>query len=110
MGLYFEVISSPLGLKRIVIAKDPPKEISEPKDRFVMTNLLLALKGMPHELPPLDIDDLTPFRKEVLEAIRGIPFGKRLTYGELARLVGRPKGGRAVGQALGWNPVPIFFP
>ena len=39
-----------------------------------------------------------------------IPYGETISYGELARRVGRPKGPRAVGQANGRNPIPIIVP
>lgn len=50
----------------------------------------------------------TPFRLKVWQALRDIPSGKTLSYGELARLIGSAP--RAVGQALGDNPIPIIIP
>ncbi len=61
-------------------------------------------------LPPLNFDPLTPFTKRVLEALTTIPFGKTLTYGELATQIGSPNGARAVGGALGRNPFPLLLP
>lgn len=52
----------------------------------------------------------SPFQREVLEAAREIPYGQVISYGELARRIGRPKASRAVGNALGANPVPIVIP
>ena len=52
----------------------------------------------------------TPFQWHVLRAITLIPFGKIKTYGEIASLIERPGGARAVGQALSRNPLPIIFP
>jgi len=60
-------------------------------------------------LPEIDIRR-TAFQMEVLEAIRSIPFGRTITYGQLALMVGRSGAARAVGQALGSNPLPLFFP
>jgi len=60
--------------------------------------------------PPLDLALLSPFTRDVLEATCSIPFGAYLTYGGVARLLGRPGAARAVGQALGRNPIPIFIP
>lgn len=57
-----------------------------------------------------DLTGLTPFQQEVLEALSHVPFGERVTYGELARRIDRPKASRAVGNALGRNPVPIIVP
>ena len=59
---------------------------------------------------PVDLDRLTPFQVTVLQAARSIPSGSVWTYGQLARTIGSPKASRAVGQALGRNPVPIVIP
>jgi methylated-DNA-[protein]-cysteine S-methyltransferase len=59
---------------------------------------------------PLDLGRLTPFQLGVLQAARGIPPGSVWTYGQVARAIGKPKASRAVGQALGRNPVPIVIP
>ena len=49
-------------------------------------------------------------RRALLEATRAIPFGSVRTYGEIAKAVGKPGAARAVGGALGRNPVPIVVP
>ena len=54
--------------------------------------------------------DGTPFQREVWAELSRIPYGETISYGELARRVGRPKGPRAVGQANGRNPIPIIVP
>lgn len=59
---------------------------------------------------PLDPDG-TPFRKAVWEQARLIPYGSTITYGELAGRLGKGRSaGRAVGNALGVNPLPILIP
>ena len=52
----------------------------------------------------------TPFREKVWAALRAIPYGETVTYGELAVRVGNPKAVRAVGQANHHNPIPIILP
>lgn len=52
----------------------------------------------------------TEFQKQVWQALREIPYGQVVTYGQLAQKVGRPKASRAVGQANGANPIPIIVP
>ena len=52
----------------------------------------------------------TYFQREVWAALRTIGPGETLSYGELARLVGRPKASRAVGAANGANPVALIVP
>lgn len=52
----------------------------------------------------------TPFQQVVWSALRTIPYGTTLSYGELARRIGRPPASRAVGAANGANPLPIIVP
>jgi methylated-DNA-[protein]-cysteine S-methyltransferase len=52
----------------------------------------------------------TDFQKEVWRALTGVPFGRTISYGELADRVGRPRAARAVGAANGRNPIPIVLP
>jgi O-6-methylguanine DNA methyltransferase len=52
----------------------------------------------------------TPFRLQVWEALRAIPYGQTRSYGEIAKAINRPKACRAVGQANHHNPVPILIP
>ena len=52
----------------------------------------------------------TPFQLTVWEALRLIPYGETLSYGELARRLGHPQGARAVGLANGANPLPVIVP
>jgi len=52
----------------------------------------------------------TEFQVSVLEALQKIPYGETVSYGEIARRIGRPKAMRAVGAANGRNPIPIVVP
>lgn len=52
----------------------------------------------------------TPFQKEVWKKLQHVPFGETISYGELARRVSRRSGARAVGNAVGKNPVAIVVP
>lgn len=52
----------------------------------------------------------TPFQKRVWGMLRQIPFGKFVTYENLAVTLGNPRGARAIGQALSKNPIPIIIP
>jgi len=58
---------------------------------------------------PMELDG-TEFQREVWAELSRIPYGETISYGELARRVGRPKGPRAVGQANGRNPIAIIVP
>lgn len=59
---------------------------------------------------PLDWGSMPPFRRAVLEATASVPFGHLDTYGGIARRIGNPKATRAVGNALGRNPLPVIVP
>ena len=65
--------------------------------------------GRPHSLA-FDLRGLTPFATDVLEGALTIPPGEIRPYAWLAGEVGRPKAVRAVGTALGHNPIPILIP
>ena len=52
----------------------------------------------------------TEFQKQVWEAITKIPEGKLSSYGRIAKLIGRPKAVRAVGNAVGSNPIGLIIP
>ena len=50
------------------------------------------------------------FQVSVLKALQDIPYGETVSYGEIARRIGRPKAVRAVGAANGRNTIPIVVP
>lgn len=52
----------------------------------------------------------SPFQIQVMQALSKIPFGRLITYKELAEMCGSPRGARAVGNACGRNPFPLFVP
>ncbi len=58
---------------------------------------------------PLALEGST-FQLRVWQILRAIPFGKTVSYGELAERIGQPKAARAVGLANGLNPIPIIVP
>lgn len=64
--------------------------------------------------PPVDTPPLAPagtsFQRSVWQAASQIPFGAFTTYGDLARTLDKPRASRAVGGALGKNPIPLFIP
>jgi methylated-DNA-[protein]-cysteine S-methyltransferase len=58
----------------------------------------------------LDLENHTSFECAVWKATHSIPYGKTKSYAEIARQIGKPSAPRAVGQALGKNPLPIIVP
>lgn len=69
-----------------------------------------ALRGGEcHELK-CDLEGVSPFTRRVLAAAAQIQRGETRTYQWLARQIGMPRASRAVGNALGANPLPIVIP
>lgn len=64
----------------------------------------------PRDMPPLAFTHGTPFQRRVWEALRLIPRGSTTTYAQLARSIGAEKAVRAVGAAVGRNPISILIP
>jgi methylated-DNA-[protein]-cysteine S-methyltransferase len=59
---------------------------------------------------PLDISTGTPFQQAVWGALLNIPYGQTCSYGKLSTDIGKPKAVRAVGGAIGRNPLSIVVP
>lgn len=58
----------------------------------------------------VDLSSGSAFEKEVWQALKRIPYGETRTYAAIAQKIGRPKAVRAVGSAIGKNPIPIALP
>lgn len=61
------------------------------------------------------IENLTLFRKDVIEVMNSIEYGETLTYGEIAKIIANKRGlkrmsSQAVGKAVGFNPISIIIP
>jgi O-6-methylguanine DNA methyltransferase len=58
----------------------------------------------------IELEGAEPFVQTVCDAVRKIPAGKTVTYGDIAKAIGKPAKTRAVGWALGRNPIPLIIP
>lgn len=99
----------------VVGALDTNARIAECASRWLkalQTMVEVYAKGrrVPFGDIAIDLGDLTPFRKEVLQACRTIPYGETRTYKELAEQVGRPNSVRSIGTCMAANPIPIIVP
>lgn len=81
---------------------DPPLWLLEAWNRFWRGERPKVKLGTPKRL--------SRFSEKVYEVVEGIPFGHKKTYGEVAALAGNPKGARAVGTIMRYNPWPPFVP
>lgn len=69
------------------------------------------LSGRPAgDRPPIDLADRPAWDQHVLQAVAAIPWGRTASYGEIARRIGAPRASRAVGGALGRNPIAFMVP
>jgi O-6-methylguanine DNA methyltransferase len=59
---------------------------------------------------PIDLEDRPPFDRQALEAVRGVGWSETASYGDIARRIGAPRAARAVGGALGRNPISMIIP
>lgn len=80
-------------------------------DAFIRDQISAYFNGTLTEFDLLvDYSDATDFEKQVWEAAREIPYGTTVSYMQLAEMIGNRKACRAVGNALGRNPVPVIVP
>ncbi|MFC5508813.1 MULTISPECIES: methylated-DNA--[protein]-cysteine S-methyltransferase [Hyphomicrobiales] len=96
-------------LRRFPGAEDAP---APPFVAAAIADIRGLLAGENRDLShlPIALDDASPFERRVYEVALSIPPGETLTYGDVARRLGEPGAARAVGVALGRNPVPIIVP
>jgi methylated-DNA-[protein]-cysteine S-methyltransferase len=87
--------------------RDPPAFILD-----AAATIQALVRGEPVDLRsiPLDQDGYPELERQVWDITHAIPFGETLTYGDIARRLGDVGLSRAVGQALGANPIPIIVP
>ncbi len=119
-GWTFRVVSSPAGLRWIELRPTSFEELGRrlhvrilPDDQpntAALDELHEYLRGERRAFEvPLDVRG-TAFQRRVWDATLAIPYGETVAYAEIAKNVGNPKALRAVGQAVGANPIPIVIP
>ena len=70
---------------------------------------------VPDFIPKYKLENLTSFRKEVIDIMNKIPYGKTITYKDISKIIAKNRGiekmsSQAVGGAVGWNPICIIIP
>ena len=134
-GLSFEVCETSLGWMGVVSSTDGLKKVILPhKSKGVVLSIIASygceaenhdnkyftdlsdrlrryFNGVLVDFPDeVDLSGTTRFQQNVWRVTRSIPRGETRSYGWVANQLGLPKAARAVGQALGKNPVPIVIP
>ena len=127
--LYKSIYKSPLGILTLISDGDTlnyilfendrfyenikPKAIEKDLKIFTQTKNWLDkyFKGQNPNINELNINSKgTIFQKEIWNVLKTIPYGKTITYKEIAEKLNKPKAYRAVGSAIGHNPIPIIIP
>ncbi len=116
-------LGGPQGLRRLTLphatAVAALAELGAPREavadaapfRALTANLARYFRGEPEDFEmALDLGDGSEFQRRVWAALRQIPRGATRSYGRVAAEVGKPGGARAVGQAVGRNPLSIVVP
>lgn len=70
---------------------------------------------VPSFTPKFLLENITNFRKDVVDELLKIPYGKTVSYGDIAKRIEKKRGikkmsSQAVGGAVGWNPISIIIP
>ncbi|MFC1903758.1 methylated-DNA--[protein]-cysteine S-methyltransferase [Chloroflexota bacterium] len=118
------ILSSASGLRQLVLSRRSAQEVRQllgdsikdagqtPRPfQDVMERLILYASGHKVNFPDkLDLSGGTSFQRAVWETTRLIPYGETRSYAWVAEQIEQPKAVRAVGQALGRNPLPIIIP
>src|SRR3954469_838217 len=69
-----------------------------------------AGEGVSFDDLEIDLEWCTPLQRAIAEALRGVPYGETVSYGELAALAGRPQAPRAGGAFCSHNRLPLILP
>jgi O-6-methylguanine DNA methyltransferase len=130
-GMAFQVWLSDKGVTRIILPKlsgSAPgsrgqgqkiridtREGVDSESKAMLEKLAVFLCDLvegtaPEVSPPADLEGLSSFAREVLGVVANIPRGQSRSYGWIAERVEKPGAARAVGGAVGRNPVPLLVP
>ena len=125
--MYYCTVSTPIGalllagtpeaLHRVHFQSGPhplrPErdwEQSEKPFRETIRQLKAYFAGQLREFDLPLVPEGTAFQRKVWRALQTIPYGRTISYGDLARRIRQPTASRAVGAANGQNPIPVIIP
>ncbi len=109
-GLWFE--GSKDSSKHIIDCEEKDLKIFEETCKWL--NIYFSGKN-PNFTPKYKIENLTPFRQEVINIMNDIEYGKVITYNDISKIIAEKRkmkrmSSQAVGGAVGWNPICIIIP
>jgi|MudIll2142460700_1097286.scaffolds.fasta_scaffold23654_3 methylated-DNA-[protein]-cysteine S-methyltransferase len=98
-------------LKKSLLEKHPGALESTKPFRKLETLLDRYLRGQKVDFDvPYSLEGMGDFTKKVLLEVKKIPWGRAMSYGAVSKKIGYANAARAVGQAVGRNPIPIVIP
>ncbi len=110
LGLYVRLEVLGDAVTGVRLSRDPPTATTG-SDHPYLARILEHVRTGEDDLRDIPLHlEVGPFEREVLDLMRTIPSGKTLTYGEIARKLGKPGAARAVGNACARNPAIIVIP
>ncbi len=110
LGLYVNMTIHGDKLASVSFSEKPPKG-NYGRDHPYLARVLEHISTGQEDLRDIPLDlRVTPFEREVLETLRKVPPGELITYGDVARLLGRPGAARAIGNICAKNPAPVVVP
>ncbi len=110
LGLYVHMTVRGDRVAEVSLAPKPPRE-PHGENHPYLARILEHLATGRDDLKDIPLDlRVTPFEREVLDLLRSVPPGEVITYGDLARRLGKPNASRAVGNVCAKNPAIIVVP
>lgn len=110
LGLYVNMVLRDDAVVSVRLSGEEPTE-EHGTDHPYLSRVIKHLSTGEDDLKDIPVDiQASPFHRQVLDALRDIPPGEIMTYGDVARKLGHPRAARAVGSACARNPVPIIIP
>jgi methylated-DNA-[protein]-cysteine S-methyltransferase len=105
-------LRSRLRVPVVALAEARPGDPAAAVLRAAIPTIERMLRGLPTDGDDVAIDlaDRPTFDRRVLDAVRGVGWGRTASYGDIAKRVGAPRAARAVGGALGRNPISLVIP
>jgi len=111
-GAFTNELRSRLRVPVVTLAEAGPDDPAATVLRAAIPTIERLLRGLPTDGGDVSIDlgDRPAFDRRVLGEVRGVGWGRTASYGDIARRVGAPRSARAVGGALGRNPISLLIP
>ncbi len=105
-------LRSRLGVPVVPLAEARPDDPAATVLRAAIPTIERLLRGLPTDGADVAVDlgDRPSFDRRVLDAVRDVGWGRTASYGDIAKRVGAPRAARAVGGALGRNPISLVIP